>query len=71
MKFIKDNDGNVLYDIVAPLAQDMNGKAALFERNKIKAFLELHIEQGPILENNQKILASSHTLLHHTASSYK
>ncbi len=54
MKFIKDNDGNVLYDIVAPLAQDMNGKAALFERNKIKAFLELHIEQGPILENNQK-----------------
>lgn len=54
MKFIKDNDGNVLYDIVAPLAQDMNGKTALFERNKIKAFLELHIEQGPILENNQK-----------------
>src|SRR5699024_1522914 len=45
MKFIKDNDGNVLYDIVAPLAQDMNGKTA---------FLELHIEQGPILENNQK-----------------
>jgi N-carbamoyl-L-amino-acid hydrolase len=54
MKDIKDNDGNVLYDIVAPLAQDMNGKAALFERNKIKAFLELHIEQGPILENNQQ-----------------
>ncbi|MCG7337967.1 M20 family metallo-hydrolase [Staphylococcus sp. ACRSN] len=54
MKSIQDNDGNVLYDIVAPLAQDMNGKTALFERNKIKAFLELHIEQGPILENNKK-----------------
>lgn len=49
MKYIKDNDGNVLYDIVAPLAQDMHGKAALFERNNIKAFLELHVEQGPIL----------------------
>lgn len=54
MKDIHDNDGNILYDIVAPLAQDMNGKTALFERNKIKAFLELHIEQGPILENNNK-----------------
>lgn len=54
MKFIKDNEGNILYDIVAPLAQDMHGKTALFERNKIKAFLELHIEQGPILENNHK-----------------
>ena len=38
MKDIHDNDGNILYDIVAPLAQDMNGKTALFERNKIKAF---------------------------------
>lgn len=54
MKYIKDNDGNVLYDIVAPLAQDMHGKAALFERNNIKAFLELHIEQGPILEKKHK-----------------
>ncbi|MCD8863788.1 MULTISPECIES: Zn-dependent hydrolase [Staphylococcus] len=54
MKDIQDNDGNILYDIVQPLAQDMHGKAALFERNNIKAFLELHIEQGPILENKEK-----------------
>lgn len=54
MKDIQDNNGNILYDIVQPLAQDMHGKSALFERNNIKAFLELHIEQGPILENKQK-----------------
>ncbi|MBO1919881.1 hypothetical protein J4710_03950, partial [Staphylococcus xylosus] len=54
MKHIKDNEGNILYDVVEPLSQDMHGKAALFERNQIKAFLELHIEQGPILEKNNK-----------------
>ncbi|MDG0842220.1 M20 family metallo-hydrolase [Staphylococcus equorum] len=54
MQYIKDNEGNVLYDVVEPLSQDMHGKAALFERNEIKAFLELHIEQGPILEKNSK-----------------
>src|SRR5699024_11354568 len=54
MKDIHDNDGNILYDIVQPLAQDMHGKAALFERNNIKAFLELLIEQGNIIENKEK-----------------
>ncbi|WP_445684156.1 M20 family metallo-hydrolase [Staphylococcus sp. FSL K6-3157] len=54
MKYIKDNEGNVLYDVIEPLSQDMHGRAALFERNEIKAFLELHIEQGPILEKNSK-----------------
>ena len=54
LKDIKDNDGQVLYDIVYPLSQDMQNQTALFERNHIKAYLELHIEQGPILENKQK-----------------
>ncbi|MBO1198745.1 M20 family metallo-hydrolase [Staphylococcus simiae] len=52
LKDIVDNDGYVLYDIVQPLSQEVRGQTALFERNQIKAFLELHIEQGPILENN-------------------
>src|SRR5699024_12758070 len=66
MKSIKDNDGHVLYDIVAPLAQDIHGKADLFERNKIEAFLEVNIDQRTINEENKKNIV----IVTHSAITY-
>ena len=52
MKTIQDKDGQTLLDVVQSMTSTEPRKAS--HHDKIKAFLELHIEQGPILENKNK-----------------
>lgn len=49
----KDEDGVSVYDAMKAYGLDPDAIAAN-KRNDIKAFLEVHIEQGPILEAEQK-----------------
>lgn len=52
MKTIQDKDGQTLLDVVQSMTSTEPRKAP--HTDKMKAFLELHIEQGPILENKNK-----------------
>ena len=49
----KDNDGVSVYDAMADYGLQPE-EIAKHQRTDIKAFLEIHIEQGPILENAGK-----------------
>lgn len=53
MKRIKDNDGMTLYEVIGSMTSTTMTRSA-YRKGSMKAFLELHIEQGPILENKQK-----------------
>lgn len=51
----KDANGEFLKDAMAKYGMDhLNVMHAYRDRNDIKAFLELHVEQGPVLENKNK-----------------
>ncbi|WP_414048939.1 M20 family metallo-hydrolase [Macrococcus animalis] len=54
MKTIKDSDGQSLLEVVQSMTSTDTGKTSYHNNNSMKAFLELHIEQGPILENKNK-----------------
>lgn len=54
MRKIEDNDGEILYDVVQSLKQDVSTTVLPRKQKDIKAFLEMHIEQGPILQNKHK-----------------
>lgn len=60
IKDLKDNDGislgQALRDYQVDLAQIMDARQE-FASKQIDAYLELHIEQGPILENMKKSVA--------------
>lgn len=51
----KDANGEFLKDAMAKYGLDhLNVMHAYRDRNDIKAFLEIHVEQGPVLENKNK-----------------
>lgn len=55
-----DNNGNKLKDVLAENNVDVNNMLKAhdeFKQKNICAYLELHIEQGPILENSGKSVA--------------
>ena len=54
MKNITDNEGKTLFHLVDTLKQSMPSDKDIYGKGDIKAFLELHIEQGPILQNKHK-----------------
>ena len=56
IKHFKDSDGISVYEAMSDYGLKPN-EIAEHKRDDIKAFLEVHIEQGPILENEKKILA--------------
>lgn len=54
-RHLKDKDGITLEDALSYCALDINGiDQASRVNEEFKAFFELHIEQGPVLVNNQK-----------------
>ncbi|MDO5376379.1 MAG: M20 family metallo-hydrolase [Staphylococcus rostri] len=53
MKTIQDKDGQTLLDVVQSMTSTEPPRRAPYH-DQMKAFLELHIEQGPILENKNK-----------------
>ncbi|MFC3053579.1 Zn-dependent hydrolase [Kordiimonas pumila] len=53
----KDENGIFLKDAMADHGLDYHGVMhAYHDRNKLKAFLELHVEQGPVLEAEKKTI---------------
>jgi N-carbamoyl-L-amino-acid hydrolase len=53
--FLKDRDGVTLEEALALCALDIESvKYASRENEDIKAFFELHVEQGPVLTSNKK-----------------
>ncbi|QLK85373.1 M20 family metallo-hydrolase [Staphylococcus sp. 17KM0847] len=54
MKTLKDAEGQTLLDVVQSMTSTDSNHTSNHNNNNMKAFLELHIEQGPILENKQK-----------------
>jgi N-carbamoyl-L-amino-acid hydrolase len=51
---LKDNSGNSLYEILKKSGYNVDDLAtAVLDEDAVHAYLELHIEQGPILENEQ------------------
>lgn len=54
MKEIKDNEGKTLFQLVDTLKQSLPSEQDFYHQGDLKAFLELHIEQGPILQNKHK-----------------
>lgn len=54
MKTIKDNEGKTLFHLVDTLKQSMPSDKDFYSKGDLKAYLELHIEQGPILQNKHK-----------------
>lgn len=54
MKTIRDNEGKTLFHLVDTLKQSMPSDKDFYGKGDLKAYLELHIEQGPILQNKHK-----------------
>lgn len=54
MKQIKDKNGETLLEVVRTMTSTGINHTAYHHKGSMKAFLELHIEQGPILENKNK-----------------
>nr|WP_315295934.1 M20 family metallo-hydrolase [Mammaliicoccus lentus] len=54
MEQIKDNNDETLLNVVQSLKQDVSTTVVPRKNSDMKAFLELHIEQGPILQNKGK-----------------
>lgn len=54
IKTFKDKDGNKLYDILKARGLNPDELASAYYKEKLKIFLEIHIEQGKVLENMQK-----------------
>lgn len=61
---MKDNDGITAAEAMAKLGFDANKvNSAVRTKKSIKAFIELHIEQGPILENANEDVALVDTIV--------
>lgn len=55
LRYLKDRDGITLEDAFSLCALDIDSiDEASRAHEEIKAFIELHVEQGPILQNNEK-----------------
>lgn len=55
LKLLKDKDGYSFGDVVAQYGLNINNFGnAKRSREELKAFLELHVEQGPVLEKHSK-----------------
>lgn len=54
MKTLKDKDGQTLLEVVQTMTSTDSSSNINHDNNHMKAFLELHIEQGPILEKKEK-----------------
>lgn len=54
MKKLTDDRGKTLFHLVDTLKQSMPSDSDIYHKDDLKAYLELHIEQGPILQNKHK-----------------
>ncbi|WP_414044457.1 M20 family metallo-hydrolase [Macrococcus animalis] len=54
MKNIIDKNGETLLEVIETMASTDSSRSSFHDNNNMKAFLELHIEQGPILEKKEK-----------------
>ena len=54
MKKLTDDRGKTLFHLVDTLKQSMPSDSDIYHKGDLKAYLELHIEQGPILQNKHK-----------------
>lgn len=59
----KDKDGISLYQAMKDYGVDVNLEDAIREKGSLKAFIELHIEQGPVLEENSKTIGLVETIV--------
>lgn len=49
---ITDAEGNILFDVLTKAGYPIeNAQQSIIDRHDVAAFFELHIEQGPVLEN--------------------
>lgn len=63
MDAVKDKNGISLREAIASLGISPDLKKAKREKGSLKAFVELHIEQGPILENCGKDIGLVETIV--------
>lgn len=54
LKKLTDKQGNSLYDVLKSRALDADDIEAAKYKQPLKAFMEIHIEQGKVLENTNK-----------------
>ncbi|WP_414048967.1 hydantoinase/carbamoylase family amidase [Macrococcus animalis] len=54
MKNIIDKNGETLLEVIETMASTDSSLSSFHDNNNMKAFLELHIEHGPILEKKEK-----------------
>lgn len=59
----RDKDGISLYKAMVDYGVEIDLEGAKREKDSLKAFIELHIEQGPVLEENKKTIGLVETIV--------